>query len=150
VTLFARAEYDCENSKAAYADIFFRQRLTETFAWNLGYIGRDHRIWHYLPSAYDRWNYEYSNVIQLGFEHTVCDWFAWAPYVRYDCRRNDLDEVGSWFDLMTGCLGYRFQFAHETSYTRVDGSKEECDNRFYFFIYLRALGPGSMLNLARF
>ena len=51
---------------------------------------------------------------------------------------------------MTDCIGYRFQFAHETSYTRVDGSKEECDNRFYFFIYLRALGPGSMLDLARF
>ena len=150
ITFFTRAEYDCENSKAAYADIFLRHRLTNTFAWHAGYIGRDHRIWNYLPSLYDRWNYEYSNVVQLGLEHTVCDWFAWSPYIRYDCRRNDLDEVGSWFDLMTDCIGYRFQFAHETSYTRVDGSKEECDNRFYFFIYLRALGPGSMLDLARF
>ncbi len=150
LAFFTRAEYDCENSKAAYADVFFRQRVTEDFSWHAGYIGRDHRIWHFLPSEYDRWNYEYSNVFQLGFEHTVCDWFAWSPYVRFDCRRNDLDEIGSWFDLMTDCLGYRFQVAHETSYIRVDGSKEDCDNRFYFFIYLRALGPGSMLDLARF
>ena len=150
LAFFTRAEYDCENSKAAYADVFFRQRVTEDFSWHAGYIGRDHRIWHFLPSEYDRWNYEYSNVFQLGFEHTVCDWFAWSPYVRFDCRRNELDEIGSWFDLMTDCLGYRFQVAHETSYIRVDGSKEDCDNRFYFFIYLRALGPGSMLDLARF
>jgi len=150
VSFFTRAEYDCQNSKAAYADIFFRHRLTETLAWNIGYIGRDHRLWNYLPSERDRWNYEYTSILQLGFEHTVCDWFAWAPYIRYDCRRNEMDEVGAWFDYLTDCIGYRFQFAHETSYVRADGSKEECDNRVYFFIYLRALGPGSMLDLARF
>lgn len=150
ISLFTRAEYDCQNSKAAYADIFLRHRVTETFAWNIGYIGRDHRLWNYLPSAYDRWNYEYSNVLHLGFEHTVCDWLAWAPYIRFDCRRNETEEVGAWFDLMTDCLGYRFQVAHETSYRRIDGSKEDADNRVYFFIYLRALGPGSMLDLARF
>lgn len=150
ISFFTRAEYDCQNDKAAYADIFFRQRLTETFSWHLGYIGRDHRLWNYLPSERDRWNYELSNVLQLGFEHTLCDWLAWSPYIRFDCRRNETDEVGAWFDLMTDCLGYRFQFAHETAYTRIDGSKEDCDNRVYFFIYLRALGPGSMLDLARF
>ncbi len=150
ISLFARAEYDCENSKAAYADIFFRHRLTETFSWHVGYIGRDHRLWNYLPSDYDRWNYSLSNVLQLGFEQTLCDWFAWSPYIRFDCRRNETDEVGAWFDLMTDCLGYRFQVAHETAYRRIDGSKDDADNRVYFFIYLRALGPGSMLDLARF
>ena len=32
----------------------------------------------------------------------------------------------------------------------IDGSKFEADNRFTFFIYLRALGPGSMMDLAKF
>ena len=47
-------------------------------------------------------------------------------------------------------LGYRFQFEHETSYRRIDGSKHDCDNRFVIFIYLRALGTSSMLDLAKF
>ena len=75
---------------------------------------------------------------------------AWSPYIRYDCRRDEVDEVGAWFDLLTDCLGYRVLFAHETSYTRIDNSKEPCDNRVCFFIYLRAFGPGSMLDMARF
>ena len=120
ISLLARAEYDCQNSKAAYADIAFRQRLTDTFSYNVSYIGRDQRLWTYLPSAYDRWNYQFSNVLQLGFTHDVCDVFAWSPYIRYDCRRDEVDEVGAWFDLLTDCLGYRVLFAHETSYTRID------------------------------
>ena len=150
ISFLTRAEYDCQNSKAAYADIVFRHRLSDSFSYHVSYIGRDQRIWGYLPSEYRRWNYEYSNIIQVGFTHDVCDWFAWSPYIRFDCRANETDEVGAWFDLMSDCLGYRFQFAHETSYRRVDGSKEACDNRVMFFIYLRALGPGSMLDLARF
>ena len=150
ISLLTRAEYDCQNSKAAYADIVFKQRLSDAFSYHVSYIGRDQRIWGYLPSEYRRWNYEYSNILQLGFTHDVCDWLAWSPYIRYDCRANEVDEVGAWFDLMSDCLGYRFQFAHETTYRRVDGSKDPCDNRVMFFIYLRALGPGSMLDLARF
>ena len=150
ISLLTRAEYDCQNSKASYADIIFRQRLTESFNYHVSYIGRDQRLWNYLPSEYDRWNYEYSNIIQLGFTHDVCDQLAWSPYIRHDCRRNEVDEVGAWLDLLTDCLGYRVLFAHETSYRRVDGSKERCDNRVCFFIYLRAFGPGSMLDLARF
>ncbi len=150
ISLFTRVEYDCQNSKASYADIIFRQRLTDNFSYNIGYIGRDQRLWNYLPSAYDRWNYEYSNILQLGFEHQVCDFFAWAPYLRYDCRLNEMEEVGAWFDILTDCLGYRVSFAHETTYERIDGSKYSSDTRVCFFIYLRAFGPGSMLDLARF
>lgn len=150
ISLLTRAEYDCKNEKASYADIVFRHDLSDDFNYHVSYIGRDQRLWNYLPSEYERWNYEYSNIIQLGFTHTLCDWFAWSPYIRFDCRRNEVDEVGAWFDYMQDCIGYRFQFAHETAYRRVDGSKEDCDNRVMFFIYLRALGPGSMLDLARF
>lgn len=150
ISLLARAEYDCQNSKAAYADVGFRHVLSDAFSYHLSYIGRDQRLWNYLPSAYDRWNYEYANILEIGFTHTLCDWFAWSPYVRYDCRANEVEEVGAWFDYLQDCLGYRVQFAHETSYRRVDGSKEESDNRVMFFIYLRAFGPGSVLDMARF
>lgn len=150
ISFLTRSEYDCQDSKVSYADLVFRHRLSDAFNYHVSYIGRDQRLWTYLPSNYRRWNYEYSNIIQLGFTHNLCDCFAWSPYIRYDCRCNEVDEVGSWFDLLSDCIGYRFQFAHETSYRRVDGSKEDCDNRVMFFIYLRALGPGSMLDLARF
>ena len=150
ISLLARAEYDCQNSKAAYADVGFRHVLSDAFSYRVSYIGRDQRLWNYLPSAYDRWNYEYANIFEIGFTHTLCDWFAWSPYVRYDCRANEVEEVGAWFDYLQDCLGYRVQFAHETSYRRVDGSKEESDNRVMFFIYLRAFGPGSVLDMARF
>ncbi len=150
ISFLARAEYDCQNSKASYADIIFRQRLTDTFDYHVSYIGRDQRLWTYLPSNYDRWNYQLSNILQLGFTHSVCENFAWSPYIRLDCRRSEVDEVGAWFDILTDCIGYRVLFAHETSFTRVDDSKEPCDNRVSFFIYLRAFGPSSMLDLARF
>lgn len=150
ISLLARAEYDCQNSKAAYADVGFRHVLSDAFSYHLSYIGRDQRLWNYLPSAYDRWNYEYANIFEIGFTHTLCDWFAWSPYVRYDCRANEVEEVGAWFDYLQDCLGYRVQFAHETAYRRVDGSKEESDNRVMFFIYLRTFGPGSVLDMARF
>lgn len=150
MTLQSRIEYDCDESAVAYADIMFRHRITEEFSWYVSYLGRDHRIWDYLPSEYDRWNYELSNQLQVGFEHQVCDWLAWSPFVRADCRRDRLDEYGAWVDFLTDCLGFRFQAAHVTSFERVDHSKFESDNRFSFFVYLRSLGPGSMLDLAKF
>ena len=63
---------------------------------------------------------------------------------------NELDEVGSWFDILTDCLGFRFLASFEDSYNRIDGSKRRADVHVGFFIYLRALGPNSMLDLARF
>ncbi|MGN0853218.1 MAG: LPS assembly protein LptD [Kiritimatiellia bacterium] len=150
ITFTTRAEYDCQNEKVAYADIHMVHRLADNFSYTVGYIGRDHRLWDYLPSEYDRYNYEYSNILSFGFRHQICDWLAWSPYLRYDCRYNEVDEVGAWFDYLTDCLGYRFQFEHETSYRRIDGSKHDCDNRIVFFIYLRALGTSSMLDLAKF
>lgn len=150
VRLSSRAEYDCENEKAAYADIFFRHRLSSVFSYHVGYIGRDCQNWDYLPSMFDRYNWELSNIVELGFQHALCDWLTWSPFVRYDCRRNELDETGVWVDLLTDCLGYRFQFEYEDTYKRIDGSKHENDVRFVFFIYLRAFGPSSMLDLAHF
>jgi hypothetical protein len=61
-----------------------------------------------------------------------------------------VDEVGAWFDFLTDCLGYRIKVDYEESYTRVDGSKRGSDLDVSFLIYLRALGPSSMLDLGKF
>ena len=149
-TFSSRTEYDVDDEKVAYADVNMKHQLTRDFSWYLGYIGRDHRIWDYLPSEYNRWNYQYSNVIRVGFQHQVCDWFAWSPFIRWDARCNELDETGAWFDFLTDCLGFRFSVNYENGIRRVDGSKQKCDLDFGFAIYLRALGAGSMLDLAKF
>lgn len=156
--LSTRVEYDCEEERFAYADVIFSHHVSNGFSWNFGYLGRDHRIWDYLATpAYElgngnseRWNYEITGVMHVDFQHHVCDWFAWSPWVRFETRRSEVEEVGVWFDLLSDCLGYRFEFAYEDGYRRIDGSKNESDVRVMFFIYLRALGPGSMLDLAKF
>ncbi len=145
-----RVEYDTDNEKVAYADVSFRHRLTDSFSYYISYAGRDHRIWEYLNSEYDRWNYELSNILMLGFRHELCDWFAWSPFIRHDCRRDEVEEVGAWFDFLTDCLGYRIEVDYEESYTRIDGSKRDSDVDVSFLIYLRALGPSSMLDLGKF
>ena len=146
----SRTEYDVDNEKVAYADMLMEYKMSHDFMWQFGYIGRDHRLWDYLPSNYDRWNYHYSNIVRLGFTHDVCEWFAWSPYIRWDARCNELDETGAWFDILTDCLGFRFFVIYENSLERIDGSKYESDLNIAFAIYLRALGSGSMLEAAKF
>ena len=68
---------------------------------------------------------------------------AWGPFVRWDCREDELDEIGSWIDLRTDCLGLRFSFSYENDYERIDGSRADDNWRFGVYLYLRALGPGS-------
>ncbi len=150
VTFLTRNEYDVHDDKVAYSDIFMRHRLAGNFSWHAGYIGRDHRTWDYVPSLYDRFNWAKSSVVRLGFEHGICDWLAWGPFIRFDCRRGEVDEIGTWVDFMTDCLAFRIQFEYENDYRRIDGSHHEDDVRVVFFIYLRAFGPGSMLDIARF
>ena len=159
VTFGARAEYDCDHSKVAYADVALKHRVTDRFSWHASYIGRDSRIWDYLASPSeelahgntDRWNYSLSNVIELGFEHEIPgDFLAWAPYIRWDVRRNDIEETGVRIDFLTDCIGYRIAYVHEDSYTRIDGSRESSEDRVMLYIFLRALGEGSALEAARF
>jgi hypothetical protein len=145
-----RTEYDTDAEKVAYADIRLKHRISKDFSWQIGYIGRDHRIWEYVPSQVERWNWQYSNIIRLGFEHTVCDWFAWSPYVRWDARCDELDETGAWFDFLTDCLGFRFAVSYENSIHRIDGSKHSSDVEVVFSVYLRTLGASTMLDMGKF
>ena len=146
----SRTEYDLDSEKVAYADLNMEHTVSHDFSWRVGYIGRDHRIWDYVPSAHHRWNYQYSNIISIGFKHDVCDWFAWGPFVRWDARCGELDETGAWFDILTDCLGFRFAVNYENGVRRIDGSKFSSDMEVAFAIYLRALGSSSMLDLAKF
>jgi len=146
----SRTEYDTDGEKVAYADLHMEHRVSHDFMWQIGYIGRDHRIWDYLPSNHDRWNHQYSNIIRLGFEHVVCDWFAWSPFIRWDARCNELDETGAWFDFLTDCLGFRFAVNYENGVRRIDGSKFKSDFEVAFAIYLRSLSSSSLLDLAKF
>lgn len=146
----SRTEYDIDAEKVAYADINMEHRISHDFSWRMGYIGRDHRIWDYLPSNHERWNWQYSGIISLACEHVVCDWLIWSPFIRWDARCNELDAVGAWFDLLTDCLGFRFAVNYENSLRRIDGSKYDSDLEIVFGIYLRTLGASSGLDLGKF
>ena len=158
LTFGARVEYDTDANKFAYADVALKHRVTKDFNWYLSYIGRDSRVWDYLAAPdedlekgnTDRWNYVLSNVIGIGFDHQICESLAWGPFFRYDARRNEAEQAGVKFDILTDCIGYRVEYVHEDGYTRIDGSHESMEDRVMFYIYLRALGPNSMLDLVRF
>lgn len=150
VMLGARAEYDTENDKLAYASLIWKHRLDRDFDYYVTCFGRNHRWWDYSHTAYDPetmknddFNRAHFQYVEAGCEHDFCDALAWSPYLRWDCREAELDEVGAWFDLRTDCLGFRFSVSYENEYTRIDGSERDDDWRFGFFVYLRALGPAS-------
>lgn len=150
VTLAFRAEYDSENNDVPYAAARLSVRSRDDFKWYVEYSGRDHRLWDFSSAAYDPdemsdedFNWLDYKFVEAGFEHDVCDALAWGPYLRWDCREGELDEVGSWFDIRTDCLGFRFLLGYENEVEMIDGSRHRDDFRCGFYIYLRAIGPGS-------
>ncbi len=150
ISLLARAEYDAENNRIATADFGWRHALSDSFRYNVDYSLRNYRIWDFASSPYDRtvmtgdeFNYVRFQYVNVGFENHPIDWFAWSPYLRWDTRRNELDSVGTWFDYLTDCLGFRFIVEYREGYTRIDGYERRDDWSFGFYIYLRAFGPGS-------
>ncbi len=149
-SLSARVEYDCQNDAVAYADVTWRQALSDSFSYYANYSGRDYRLWDYADTAIGAWNRSRENILSLGFTHVVADPVAWSPFIRYDCRRNEIDETGSWFEYRLDCLAFRLSVAHQSSFMRVDGSKRRDDLRVAFSVYVRAFGPSTALDLARY
>ncbi len=148
--LLVRMELDPENKRVAYSDVAWRQSLSKALKWELSFGSRDHRRWDYASSPYDEdeqrnedFNWAKYSLASVKFEHELTHALAWGPFVRWDCREDELDEIGAWFDIRTDCLGFRFSVAYENEYRRIDYSKSDDDWRFGFFIYLRALGPES-------
>ena len=149
-SLGVRAEYDSDSSRLAYADVSWMQKVSKDLHYTLSYNQRDHRMWDFSSSPYnpdeqknDDFNWAHFSYLELTAEHELCDAVAWGPFVRWDCRRGELDEAGSWIDLRTDCLGFRFSVSYENDYERVDRSKTSDDWRFGFYVYLRALGASS-------
>lgn len=146
--LLSRVEYDTERGEVAYAELCWRQTLSKSFKYGLSYFGRNHRWWDFSSSPYDAealrnedFNWVRFSYFELELEHELCDALAWGPFIRWDFREEELDEVGGWLDLRTDCLGFRFSLSYENDYERLDRSKSDDDWRFGFYIYLRALGP---------
>ena len=149
-SLSSRVEFDTCRESVAYADISWRHNPWEDLSYSISYISRDHRLWDFSSSPYDpllqqneNFNWADFAYLDVEFEHDICDWLAWGPFVRWDVKEGEFDEIGSWIDYRTDCLGFRFMVAYENECTRIDRSTTEHDWRFGFFIYLRAMGPGS-------
>ena len=150
ISLMARAEYDSDNNRIAAADAGWRQKVSDDFSYDVNYALRDFRCWDFSSTPYDRaqmtsedFNYARMHFVHVGFQNQPIDWFAWGPYVRWDIRKNELDRIGSWFDYLTDCLGFRFVVEYVNSYTRIDGWERKDDWSFGFYIYLRAFGADS-------
>ena len=146
----ARAEFDTRRGAPAYASASWRQKFADGFKTELRYVLRDHRAMDYSSSPYDRsllkdegFNWVDFSYLDVGFEHDLCDMFAWGPFARMDFADGGLEEIGAWFDIRTDCLGFRFSAAFEDGGDRIDYSRTRDDWRFGFFIYLRAFGPSS-------
>ena len=149
----ARAEWDSQNDTVAYADMEFTKRFSKSFMASVSYAARDHRYWDFSstpfdPQIMDREDFNWAKYSYAGieFEHEICDAVAWGPFVRWDMRKNELDEIGAWVDLRTDCLAFRFSLSYENDYTRIDGSEYDHDWSFSVGVYLRAFGDnaGSM------
>ena len=148
ISLLARFEYDVDNNKLALGDLGWRQTVTKNFSYFAKYSIRDCRWWDFSSTPYDPavmrtddFNWAHFHYVHVGFTQQPIDWFAWSPFVRWDIKENELDTVGSWFDYLTDCLGFRLVIAYDNEYTRIDGYRHKADWDIGFFVYLRALGP---------
>ena len=150
IAVSARAEYDCENDRLAYGDLGWNHKISGEFSYYAKYVVRDYRWWDFSSTPYsdeamrgDELNRVDFRYFEIGCEHEFCDWLAWGPYVLWDGGEGELDEIGTWIDYRTDCLGFRLSVAYENDYERIDRSKSEDDWRIGFFVYLRAFGPGA-------
>ena len=148
--LSALMEYDSEDNAIALAGLQVRQRFADWFSYYVSFYQTDYRRWDFSSSPYDpetmnrdSFNQVRYSFVQAGFEHELCDAVVWSPYVRWDCMDGRLDSVGSWIDLRTDCLGFRFSVEYDNEFTRVDGSERGESWDFGFYIYLRAFGADS-------
>ena len=147
IAFFARAEYDSDNNRLAFADVTWMQKVSKDFSFHFTYRLRDHRLWDFSSAPYDpsemeedAFNMAKYHQVEFGLTQQPLDWLAWSPFVRWDIRDGDLDSVGGWIDYLTDCLGFRLIVEYENDYTRIDGSRTRDDWNVGFYVYLRAFG----------
>jgi len=150
ISLRAQAEYDPDANAIPLAQVSFTHAITKDFSYFVRYISRNYRIWDFSSTPYDHdymssddLNKARFDEVYVGFTRHPIDWFAWSPFLRWDCHAGELDGVGSWFDYLTDCLGFRLILEYRNKFTRIDGTERDDDYHIGFFIYLRALGPGT-------
>lgn len=148
IGLAVRGEYDTQRRTIAFANVEFNHSVSKRFSYFVQFSHREHRWWDYASTPYkksamksDDFNMARFSYADVGFAYDLCDAIALGPYVRWDFRESEVDEIGSWFDYRTDCLGFRLQVAYENDYERIDGSKYKHDWRVGFYVYLRAFGP---------
>ena len=137
------------------SELAWKHRLNPHFSYFVSYMSGNYRWWDFSSTPTVRYtrdgqtntseefNWVHFGTATVGFEHEICDAFAWSPFVRWDCLEGELDEVGAWFDFRTDCLGFRLIVSYDKSYTLIDGSEYHSDCSVGFYIYLRAFGPSS-------
>lgn len=138
-----RGEYNSDDNELAYVSAFFRQKFSKDLSVRAAYDMRKHRYWDYSSTPLEYNGFAHFHIIDVGMEHTVCDWLAWGPMLRWDLRENELDSVGAWIDYLTDCLGFRFSVEYDNSFRTMDGFEYDEDWSFGFYIYLRCFGPDS-------
>lgn len=150
ISFVGRAEYDPDYNRLAYADFGWKHEVSKDFSYYIKYAIRDHRWWDFSSTPYDparmesdELNWAKFNTVDVGFTQHPIDWFAWSPFIRWDCHAGELDEVGAWFDYLTDCLGFRLLISYDNEYTRIDGYRRDDDWNIGFYIYLRAFGSGA-------
>lgn len=143
----ARAEYDTDRGRVAVADLNFVRRVSPTLEYSAGYVYRDHRVWDFSSIPYsktsrgtDEMNFIRTHMFTLAATYQPLDWFAFSPIMRWDVIDGELDAIGSWFDFMTDCLGFRFICEYTSGYTRMDGYERDSNFTIGFYLYLRAMG----------
>lgn len=150
ISLRAQAEYDPDGNAIPLAQVSFTHAISKNFSYFANYTSRNYRMWDFSSTPYrrdqmtsDDLNKARFDDVYVGFTQHPIDWLAWSPFLRWDCQAGELDGVGSWFDYLTDCLGFRLILEYRNKFTRIDGSEYDEDFHVGFFIYLRALGPST-------
>lgn len=148
LTLGLRGEWNSQDETLAYASAMLRHQVDRKFSWYADYICRDHRLWDFSASPFDRsvmnediYNRAHFQYFEVGCEHEISDAWAWGPYLRWDLKEEELDEIGAWIDYRLDCLGFRLAVSYENEFELADGSTYEKDYSVGFYMYLRAFGP---------
>ncbi len=130
--LYTDFQYDPEESELALWDINARAEF-DPLTLYLGYLTRKHLVYDYY------WADKVEDaLIYGGFIHHLSDIIDWSLYVRYNTDRNDLEEVGGFFQYSLDCISFRLNLGYLPSYTSEDDYKHDSDIRVSLSAWLRA------------
>ena len=142
VDVKAQVEWDTDDDLIAYANLAAFYKVNENFRFGGGYLGRDHDLTDYGYSPVAQWNRVKESLVYAGFTHALNDHWSYSPYIRFDARENDLDEVGGYIRFQLDCLVFQLRLAYVNEYMRIDGSERGDDFRVSFTMWLRAQKKG--------